>query len=296
MSVPHVAHPAVRRRRCAPSEAAERRQRTAALLFVIVLHLLLAIAAYRAVRPHPSDAAPPLGAQTIMHLRLIDTPAATSAVPLPVPAAIATPALPAAASARTAMPAAPAAVAPPASALAPPAAVGGGPALPGWVERDGSVRLPDAVAAPRTFSNRPLREADAPNPLVHRDVLPYTPTRLEGVWAPRDETLGGEVLRRGTAEGKVNLPQGYQVRCVWMLIIGGCGWGKAPQASIDELKAMRADPPMPRSLVERSTAGPAAAATPDAVTPDAAPDAPPRPLDLSLPPPLAIPAPRPGGR
>jgi|GEM_PF-1549957 len=282
-------------------EPAERRRRLAALTSVIALHLMFAIAAYRAAQPHRPDAARvPPAVDGVMHLRLIDDlpdPSPAAGAPVP-PAVLSTPSIPVPASASGAV--APP-YRPPSSEIAAPQAPAGADTAaaadrdgdvptPLWIERDGAPRLPASVAAPRTFSNRPLREAGAPDPLAHRSPLPYAPTRFEKDWAPRDETLGGQWLREHTVSRTVDLPQGYQVRCMWMLILGGCGWGKAPQATIEELKAMRADPPMPRGVVDAAPVAPDAA-TSDSATPQAA-----RPLDLSLPPPLVRPEPSPGGR
>ncbi|HUD43122.1 MAG TPA: hypothetical protein VMR06_14115 [Dokdonella sp.] len=274
-------------------EPGERQRRLAALTLALVLHGLFAIAAYRAAQLHRPDAAPaPRTADEVMHLRLIDAgpdPIAAPAVPAPPPSS-ATP-MP-----YVSAPAAPRAAADDTAAAPLAADTGATPEpdrtdpAPRWIERDGTPRLPAPVAAPRTFSNRPLREAGAPDPLAHRSPLPYAPTRFEKDWAPRDETLGGQWLREHTVSRTVDLPQGYQVRCTWMLILGGCGWGKAPQATIEELRAMRADPPLPRSL-----AGPVDA-VPAVPAPTTDPRAPARPLDLSLPPPLAVPTPAPGGR
>ncbi len=269
-------------------DAGERRRRRSALTIVLVLHLLFAIAAYRAAQWHRPDAAPvPLAADGVMHLRLIDkgpAPIAAVAAPEPPPARAASiPSAPA-----PAAPAGTTSAVPPAAAAAARSEPERDEPAPRWIDRSGAPRLPAPVAAPGTFSNRPPRETGVPDPLAHRSPLPYAPTRFEKDWAPRDETLGGQWLREHTVSRTVDLPQGYQVRCTWMLILGGCGWGKAPQATIEELKAMRADPPMPRSgsgLVDTVPAAPA---------PD--PRAPALPLDLSLPPPLALPAPPPGRR
>jgi hypothetical protein len=43
-------------------------------------------------------------------------------------------------------------------------------------------------------------------------------------------------------------PWGTQISCAVLLVpvIGGCGWGYAPTATIEELKAMRVELPMPK--------------------------------------------------
>lgn len=290
MSSPAAAALAIHRSFHRAADAADRRRRIAAAALAAGLHLLLAIGAYLAARPHP-DAAPARSDpdDTVMHLRLIDDPvAAPAAVPMPLPVPVplqpvpytGTPAPPPAATAAVPEPAA--------TAAGPPAPV------PRLRDRNGRVQLPEgAAAAPaRTFSNRPLMDPQAVNPMVNRDMLPYTPTRFEKYWVPRDETLGGELLRNAIAERTVDLPQGYQLHCAWMLILGGCTWGKAPHATIEEIKAMRADPPMPRRAPDAAAAPPA---TPGATPEPPVSEAPPR-LDLRLPPPAPPPAAPPGRR
>lgn len=164
-SSPHAA-PAARPRK-QRLEPGERRRRLAALTAVLVLHLLFAIAAYRAAQLHRPDAAPaPRTAEAVMHLRLIDA----------WPDSIAVPALPMPPPSRAApMPSASSPAAPPADAdetgAAPLAAATGttpepdrADPAPRWIGRDGTPRLPAPVEAPRTFSNRPLREAGATDP------------------------------------------------------------------------------------------------------------------------------------
>jgi len=116
-------------------------------------------------------------------------------------------------------------------------------------DRSGSVLVPDmqkAEGAPTAFPDRP-RVAQEGNPFVHRSPLPYTPTRLDKYWPSVRETLGGELVRKATAKKVWRTPWGTQVECAWVLFFGGCGWGPEPRATAEELKQMRADPPMPRT-------------------------------------------------
>jgi hypothetical protein len=115
-------------------------------------------------------------------------------------------------------------------------------------DRTGSVLVPDMHKAEGTstvFPDRP-RVAQEGNPFVHRSPLPYTPTRLDQYWPPVRETLGGELVRKATVKKSWRTPWGTQIECAWVLFFGGCGWGPEPRATAEELKQMRADPPMPR--------------------------------------------------
>lgn len=127
-------------------------------------------------------------------------------------------------------------------------------------DRTGSVLVPDmqkADGAAMAFPDRP-RVAQQGNPFVHRSPLPYTPTRLDKYWPSVRETLGGELVRKATVKKAWRTPWGTQVECAWMLFFGGCGWGPEPRATAEELKQMRADPPMPKSppVVDTPNYGP----------------------------------------
>lgn len=146
---------------------------------------------------------------------------------------------------------------------------------------DGRMRLPDDVT-PRTneeigFSQHALA---SPRDAFARDnPLPYEPTRFESVWAPSRETLGRELVRKTTWTRTWRTPWGTEIGCTvsFLTMLGGCGWGFAPTATIEELKAMRADPPMLRHPEF---------VNPDSATTGTATDKPPpssSPLLLSLP-------------
>lgn len=118
---------------------------------------------------------------------------------------------------------------------------------PQFYDRDGRVRLPDAKAfdAETPFPQLPIVPTEG-NPFVHRSPLPYEPTRFDKYFPDVRETLGGELVRKSIVKRSGRLPWGTYVECTWILIFGGCNWGSAPTATIEELKAMRADPPMPK--------------------------------------------------
>lgn len=116
---------------------------------------------------------------------------------------------------------------------------------------DGSVTLPDvegeaAAADPAAFGRRARASAYAPDPMAHRSPLPYEPTRFERDWTPQGESLLGEWVSRATVTKTWDTAGGTRITCSSFLFFGGCAWGPAPRVTIEELKRMRADPPMPR--------------------------------------------------
>lgn len=106
------------------------------------------------------------------------------------------------------------------------------------VDRDGRALLPDgqALVAPK----------DGAAMFRHDSLVPYAPTRFEQAFAPRDEDLGHELIRRTTVKHTWRTPWGSQITCsasMTLMFLGGCGWGLAPRATAEELRQMRADPP-----------------------------------------------------
>jgi hypothetical protein len=127
---------------------------------------------------------------------------------------------------------------------------------------DGHLRLPESAPPAEgevAFGAHPTQPAHA---FARRNPLPYAPTYFEGAWVPGNESLGREVVRRTTFSHTWRTPWGTQIGCAVSLLAlaGGCGWGSAPTATIEELKAMRVDPPMPEQ--------PAASPDEPAATPD----------------------------
>jgi hypothetical protein len=123
-------------------------------------------------------------------------------------------------------------------------------AAPRIFKRDGSVDLPDAPenTDPAAFGSRAHVAPYTPNPMSHHSLLPYEPTMFERDWAPLNETLLGEWVREATKETSWDTQGGTRFTCTAFLFFGGCAWGPTPRVSIEELKRMRADPPMPRPL------------------------------------------------
>lgn len=124
-------------------------------------------------------------------------------------------------------------------------------------KRDGSLSLPDAdheaiAQDPAAFGRRARAPAYTPDPMAHRSPLPYEPTRFERYWTPRDEDLLDEWVRRATRTTSWDTEGGTRITCSAFLFFGGCGWGPAPRVPIEELKRMRADPPLPRPSPLRS--------------------------------------------
>lgn len=109
----------------------------------------------------------------------------------------------------------------------------------------GGIKLRDTTLAPAANPDTFPSHSRLSDPLRHRDPLPYASTRFEKTWRPRDETLGDALLRKVTVSHTWRTHAGTQISCTWLLIVGGCGWGLAPRATAEELKRMRADPPMP---------------------------------------------------
>lgn len=116
--------------------------------------------------------------------------------------------------------------------------------------RDGSIVLPDPEGS-RAITNFDSTRKIAPftpNPMAHPSPLPYEPTMFEKDWAPLDETQLGAFVRKATATKSWDTEGGTRITCTSFLLFGGCGWGPAPRVTIEELKRMRVNPPMPRPL------------------------------------------------
>lgn len=241
------------------SDADDRLRRCVATFLALLLNLGFLVALDHVMRPLARERTrwPHAAPDDVLLVRLIEpspspSPAtAAQAVESPPPE----PATPerarsrpgARAEART--PAAPAAAGPVrerAAASAPPDSIES-PTAPRFYDRDGQVRLPEAGAAPveTPFPQRPIVPAEG-NPFVHRNPLPYEPTRFDRYFPDVRETLGDELVRKATVKRGGRLPGGLYVECTWVLFFGGCAWGHPPTATIEELKAMRADPPMPK--------------------------------------------------
>ena len=111
--------------------------------------------------------------------------------------------------------------------------------------RDGAIRLPDSGSAgQKTFG------APDGKPLAHDNPVPYEETRFDRMMPSIHESLGGELVRRTTYTHTWHTRWGTRIQCATSLVMAGlgiCGWGVEPRATADELRAMRADPPMPKA-------------------------------------------------
>ncbi|MET0231028.1 MAG: hypothetical protein ABW186_08880 [Rhodanobacteraceae bacterium] len=107
---------------------------------------------------------------------------------------------------------------------------------------DGAIELPaPATPTPETFA------APARKPLAHESPLPYEETRFDRMMPSVRESLGAELVRKTTWTRTWHTRSGTRIQCVTSLVMAGlgiCGWGIEPRATAEELRAMRADPPM----------------------------------------------------
>jgi hypothetical protein len=120
---------------------------------------------------------------------------------------------------------------------------------PALFDADGRPVLPTSAneRADGAFGSTYRQPEYAANPLKHRPALPGRTTRFERDWIPANETLAGEWIRKGTVKKQWDTRGGNRVQCTLMVVIPGCSWGWAPRVTIEELQAMRADPPPPRN-------------------------------------------------
>ena len=112
----------------------------------------------------------------------------------------------------------------------------------------GRVVLPKPSPAQPTDPFATTRPAPgfAANPLDHFDALPFRGTRFNRRWVPEGETLGGAFVRKATFEKHWDTRGGNRIQCAVVVIIPACLWGWIPRMPIEDLQAMRADPPAPR--------------------------------------------------
>ena len=121
---------------------------------------------------------------------------------------------------------------------------------------DGRVRLPtEALSSPnasKDFPTTPIKPTGR-NPFAHVDVLPYIRGRFENTWAaPANESLGAKAMRKFYTH-RWTMPWGAPISCEQGTptretpIVIDCRSG-ASSATSEELRAMRADPPAPKTL------------------------------------------------
>jgi hypothetical protein len=110
---------------------------------------------------------------------------------------------------------------------------------------DGHILLPDEHAhdnASNAFSSH-IPHGD---PFARANPVPYEATRFDKYFPDVRESLGGEIVRKTTLVYSWRTPWGTVWECKSSLLLlgmGGCTWGPAPTLTIEELKALRADPP-----------------------------------------------------
>jgi hypothetical protein len=119
---------------------------------------------------------------------------------------------------------------------------------PRLIGLDGHIFLPDELAEKTPGEPGTLAPSAAHDDAFARtNPLPYEPTRFDAYFPDVRESLGGEVIRKTTISHQWHTPWGTVIECRASLIllgIGVCTWGPAPRLTEEQLKAMRADPPL----------------------------------------------------
>lgn len=91
----------------------------------------------------------------------------------------------------------------------------------------------DAAAATGAVPDyTPPQPTDSAGIMSHRAIVGYAKSRFEDAWAPRDENLVSQGLRRAqdaaTIRKTVDFGHGVRMRCAIGPLGGGCGFGDAP--------------------------------------------------------------------
>ena len=110
---------------------------------------------------------------------------------------------------------------------------------------DGHILLPDEHADDNA-SNALSSHIPHGDPFARANPVPYQATRFDKYFPDVRESLGGEIVRKTTLVYSWRTPWGTVWECKSSLLLlgmGGCTWGPAPTLTIEELKALRADPP-----------------------------------------------------
>lgn len=226
-----------------------------ALIVSLIVHGLLYLGIRQWSLLHRVDSAD----FSVLHLRLIDTP---STAPPPAVVHASSPQVQSVLENAQKPELVESRVAP---AVAPPAAVPAEPIIPARVphaasatkasadalaaifDHHGRVVLPDAVADdPAIFGSRKHALEYTENPMAHQSPLAYKSTSFDRYWTPDGETLLGEWVRKASKTSSHDTKHGTRITCGAFLFLISCGWGPTPRVSIEELKAMRAEPPAPR--------------------------------------------------
>ncbi|MET4677426.1 MULTISPECIES: hypothetical protein [unclassified Luteibacter] len=94
---------------------------------------------------------------------------------------------------------------------------------------DGSIALPKGAPGSGGSDYTPPRPTDAAGVMSHKTTVTYTQTRFEKDWAPRDENVLSQGMRRAiektTVKKTVDLGHGVRVNCstVFFVLPVGCG-------------------------------------------------------------------------
>lgn len=116
------------------------------------------------------------------------------------------------------------------------------------LDRSGSALLPEQAADHDAlkFGRRPRTDGTSRDPMVHQSPLAYHATPFDRYWVADDETLLDEWVRKASRQTSYDTVHGTRITCQVFLFLSACGWGPIPRVSIEELKAMRVSPPLPR--------------------------------------------------
>lgn len=200
----------------------ERFRFSLALLLALLLHVAALIGLRLGMRPHPLPPVPERPVEVI-DVRLIEPlpPAPPAEVPpIEVPPAPRIPQRP------------PRATTPKSPPPQPPTTLSATPP-PKLFDAQGQPLVPTQPATGPAPEYQ-ARSFDAPKLMQHDSPVKYKSTRFEQDWAPRDESLLGEAVRKTTMEKRlIKLPGGYAVKCalVPLALAGGCGIAAPEQTS-----------------------------------------------------------------
>jgi hypothetical protein len=225
-----------------------------ALVVSLILHGLLYLGVRQWTLLHRENAAD----TQVIQLRLIE-PVADIPLPLDVPPPPPSvepardPTTPTTSQLPAIAPAPPMPVKPPSPPVSPLVSNAITPANPdanaatGIFDKEGRVILPAAAEDdPAVFGSRKHTPEFSPNPMAHPSPLPYKATPFDRYWKPDGETLLGEWVRKASKETVYDTKHGTRITCKAFLFMMACGWGPTPRVTIEELKAMRENPPLPR--------------------------------------------------
>lgn len=223
---------AMRQRRPVPRD---RLSVSLAIAAAILLHLLLIVVVSYEMQPRVQlGFYVPHGVPDVLEVRFIDRapPPAPAAAPAP-PVDEPPPKVRSAEATRPEPPrkkkpdeAAPAVTPPDAPSDTAPSTA---PPASGVFGADGSIALPKGVPGSGGSDYTPPRPTDAAGVMSHKTTVTYTQTRFEKDWAPRDENVLSQGMRRAiektTVKKTVDLGHGVRVNCstVFFVLPVGCG-------------------------------------------------------------------------